>query len=37
MRTRVPYRKDRRIFSKTAAKTKDINTGRITFRGGIRF
>lgn len=37
MRTRVPYRKDRKIFSKTAQRTKDINTGRLTFRGGVRF
>lgn len=37
MRSKVPYRKDQRIFSKTAARTKDINTGRLMFRGGTRF
>lgn len=37
MRTMVPHRKDQRIFSRTARRTKDINTGRVQFRGGTRF
>lgn len=38
MRKRVrSVRKDKRIFSKTADKTKAVNLGRKSPRGGIRF
>lgn len=35
-RKRVPRRKDRRIFSKTAKNTKAINVAPKMMRGGIR-
>lgn len=35
-RTRVRRRKDKRVFKQTAQKTKVINTGNVTMRGGIR-
>lgn len=37
MRSRVPPRKDKKVFSRTAAKSKAVNLGNFTFRGGIRF
>lgn len=37
MRSRVPRRKDRKVFSRTAAKSKAVNLGNFTYRGGIRF
>lgn len=37
MRKDVPVNKDKAIFRRTAEKTKDINLGRFTPRGGIRF
>lgn len=36
MRRRVSPRKDRTIFTRTAAKTKAINLPTKIFRGGIR-
>lgn len=36
MRVKAPRRKDRRIFRKTANKSKKINLAPKTFRGGIR-
>lgn len=36
MRKRVSKGKDRKIFSKTAAKTKKINVKPAIMRGGIR-
>lgn len=36
MRTRVRRAKDRRIFSRTASKTKRINVNPSFYRGGIR-
>lgn len=35
-RKRMKRRKDRRIFARTAAKTKDINVKPSEWRGGIR-
>jgi hypothetical protein len=35
-RTRTNKRKDKRIFKQTAQKTKNINTGNVVMRGGIR-
>ncbi len=29
--------KDKAIFKRTAVKSKDVNLGRVTMRGGIRF
>lgn len=37
MRKRVNPRKDRKIFKKTASKTKAVNLGYSMMRGGIRF
>lgn len=38
MRRAMNKGKDRRIFSKTADKTKSVNiSGKVTMRGGIRF
>ena len=38
MRRRVrSVRKDKRIFSKTADRTRAVNLGRKSPRGGIRF
>lgn len=36
MRKKMRARRDKRMFSHTAEKTKKINLGAITFRGGIR-
>lgn len=36
MRRHVNPRKDRRIFHKTANRTRRINTGSFHMRGGIR-
>ncbi|UPW41127.1 DNA binding protein [Sigmofec virus UA08Rod_5433] len=35
-RHRMPKRKDRRVFTRTAAKAKKININPTIFRGGIR-
>ncbi|UPW41640.1 hypothetical protein [Peromfec virus RodF8_32] len=35
-RRKMPSRKDRRTFSRTAAKAKKININPTIFRGGIR-
>lgn len=35
-RSKVPKKKDKRIFAQTAGKTKILNTGKIKMRGGIR-
>ena len=37
MRGKTSRRKDRKIFSKTAAKSKSVNLGNFVMRGGIRF
>lgn len=38
MRKRVKsVSKDKKIFRNTAVKSKDVNLGRMTMRGGIRF
>lgn len=37
MRGKPSRRKDRKIFSRTAAKSKAVNLGNFTMRGGIRF
>lgn len=37
MRGSTSRRKDRKIFSKTASKSKAVNLGNIVMRGGIRF
>ena len=29
--------KDKAVFRRTAVKSKDVNLGRVTMRGGIRF
>lgn len=36
MRRRVSRRKDKKIFTRTASKTKAINLPTKIFRGGIR-
>lgn len=36
MRRREPRRKDRRVFRRTASKSKKINIDPAPFRGGIR-
>lgn len=35
-RKRMKRRKDKKVFSRTAAKTKDINVKPSEWRGGIR-
>lgn len=35
-RRKVRARKDRKIFKRTATKSKDINVSPTIFRGGIR-
>lgn len=37
MRRPVNPSKDRKIFTRTASKTKSVNLPSINFRGGIRF
>lgn len=37
MRKEMDKQKDKRIFKETALKTKVVNLGVITYRGGIRF
>lgn len=37
MRSRAPHRKDRKVFARTASKTKAVNLANMTYRGGIRF
>lgn len=36
MRRKMRARRDKRMFSHTAEKTKKINLGTVTYRGGIR-
>lgn len=36
MRKRMKPRKDRRVFGRTAKKSKKINVNPTIFRGGIR-
>lgn len=36
MRKRVKPRKDKRVFRRTAAKSKKINVNPTIYRGGIR-
>ena len=36
MRRKVPKAKDKKIFRRTAAKSKKININPTIFRGGIR-
>lgn len=36
MRKRTRPAKDRKIFKRTAAKSKKINISPVTYRGGIR-
>lgn len=36
MRKKMKARRDKKMFSHTAAKTKAINLGVVTYRGGIR-
>lgn len=35
-RKKMPARKDRRVFRRTAAKSKKVNVNPTIFRGGIR-
>lgn len=35
-RKRVPSRKDKKIFTRTAVRAKKINLNPVIFRGGIR-
>lgn len=35
-RRKVNPRRDKRVFTKTADKTKSLNTSALGFRGGIR-
>jgi len=35
-RKKMPYKKSKRLFSKTASKTKGINLRNSPMRGGIR-
>ena len=35
-RFRVRRRFDRRFFTRTASRTKDVNLGIVNYRGGIR-
>lgn len=37
MRGKTNRRKDKKIFKKTASKSKAVNLGNFTMRGGIRF
>lgn len=36
MRRKMKVRRDKKMFSHTAEKTKKINLGAVTYRGGIR-
>lgn len=36
MRKRMTARRDRRVFARTAAKTKSINVASSFMRGGVR-
>lgn len=36
MRRKMKARRDKKMFSHTAEKTKKINLGAVTYRGGIR-
>lgn len=36
MRKKMKARNDKKVFSRTAEKTKKINIGAVTYRGGIR-
>lgn len=35
-RMKVPRRLDRKIFRRSASRTKALNTGKVHMRGGIR-
>lgn len=37
MRKRVKPSKDRKVFTRTAKKSKAVNLGNYAYRGGIRF
>lgn len=37
MRRHVNPRKDKKVFTRTAHKSKAVNLGAFTYRGGIRF
>lgn len=37
MRKKMEYNHDKRVFQQTANKTKVLNLGVVTYRGGIRF
>lgn len=37
MRIRANPRKDKKIFAKSAARSKGVNLNYRTYRGGIRF
>lgn len=36
-RSPVNKKKDKKIFTRTASKTKAVNLGNTVYRGGIRF
>ena len=36
-RYRANKKKDKKIFTRTASKTKAVNLGNTVYRGGIRF
>lgn len=37
MRGHVSKRRDKKIFARTAVKSKSVNLGNVVMRGGIRF
>lgn len=37
MRGRTSKRKDKKVFARTASKSKSVNLGNVVMRGGIRF
>lgn len=36
-RARTNKKKDKKLFTRTATKTKSVNLGNTVYRGGIRF
>lgn len=36
MRKKMPHKKDKKVFKRTATKSKDINLNPSVYRGGIR-
>lgn len=36
IRMKAPRRKDKKIFARTAKRTKAINLGQVSNRGGVR-